>query len=1162
MVNNNLTTNIVVNHNGEQELELVDNTFNTNTESIPSPLLQPNPLLTDDTNNSFADYNNELNKNYYHEQFEELEKIGRGGFGTVYKVMHKLDGNVYAIKVISLIKTSDEHKYRVLNEVKSLATVRSQYVVQYYNSWLDDYSNQLYIQMEFCPQSLRSLLKDKGLAFGRQSAEPMNVYEYYISCEIFKELLQCVQYLHELSPQIIHRDLNPDNVLIVYNTNAENNCFIKLCDFGLATLHNPDKHYRTKYKHTCDVGTLRYEAPEVANKKYGHKSDVYSLALIGGEIFDLELYERTLNTYPSDHMLKAWVVCLHRMLQSMMSFPIWDDRPECRQVLAKYNEWSIEKTYVVENKDFNKCELKDSFARFGDDLCELLLSYLTASEKFSCECVCKQWQRLVFNSITKLVVGVTGSWVSQETRPVNMTALEVALRKCVFISTIEVNHISNTDREVVFQLIVNCPKLDFLDMNRLRQTTNTFEGLSENQIKHLSIDYTILRQKSYVKELAKIINKYMNCLQSLKVTAFGGKQMVTPDTIESFDDSIVTTFSRYIHCLINLKQLVINSTITLEDNVTNPLREMCEKCSNIEILVLNIRCKNTGSVDQLFLAINSLKKLKGLTISIYGRHLDNNELMIRSQQLADCRQLRRLTMRFVSLNREFSGQFFVDIGQHLPRLQHLNINDIDLRDSHTVPALSQLSHLRSINMNSMIRFTDQEMWTFVRQMCCVTTVCHNQIRHRLRKNVKRSNGDRGNPYESRKKIKTDQRAEPLISTSGPSGNGIVVNVGEIAIQNPHSISWYKCVAKIPMRRAIGQIVAKYARVVSLNAVIRSVHTDCIKMLCQKCGPDCQFLTIHSLNKLQITRSEARLVAKKCPELRELHVTAHGMITIDELDIELLLRRLPSIVSFKLNAPIAGQYCGDVFVRMNTGVKAIETSGDLFNARAICQLGLKGANKLRELAISRFDPNCMDKIVVCFKQIRVLTIDVRSGVVDRHQEFDLQPLFESISRLADLKELSLTLSDNCSDIDYLTVEGLRECRKLKALNITNGDLEEDCVYSIAKNIPKLRKLSLNWCEFLVEESDTLMACLVWIKDMRRLSELSLKGNEEVTDSEFEWLITNCRKINRIDVSDTDQITADAICQCIDVCRQQPNRSIEAVFSHNLKTSVDELNLTIF
>ncbi|CAG2115848.1 unnamed protein product [Medioppia subpectinata] len=173
----------------------------------------------------------------------------------------------------------------MLKEVKHLAKLDSKFVVKYYHSWLE--SNHLFIQMEFCSQSLKSVLKDKPIVFERQPEDLINsVFEYYISCEIFKEILECVQYLHESKPVIIHRDLKPDNILI--NINFGSNRCVKLCDFGLATDHNTDGHTSSRYEHSV-VGTSRYMAPEVYSGRYNHKSDVYSLSLIGAQLFAIDL---------------------------------------------------------------------------------------------------------------------------------------------------------------------------------------------------------------------------------------------------------------------------------------------------------------------------------------------------------------------------------------------------------------------------------------------------------------------------------------------------------------------------------------------------------------------------------------------------------------------------------------------------------------------------------------------------------------------------------------------------------------------------------------------------------------------------------------------------------------------------------------------------------
>ncbi|CAG2101738.1 unnamed protein product [Medioppia subpectinata] len=47
---------------------------------------------------------------------------------------------------------------------------------------------------------------------------------------------------------------------------------------------------------------------------------------------------------------------------------------------------------------------KDSLDRFGDDLCQLLLSYLSLEDRFRYECVSKQFQRTVFESVVDIEI--------------------------------------------------------------------------------------------------------------------------------------------------------------------------------------------------------------------------------------------------------------------------------------------------------------------------------------------------------------------------------------------------------------------------------------------------------------------------------------------------------------------------------------------------------------------------------------------------------------------------------------------------------------------------------------------------------------------------------------------------------------------------------------
>ncbi|CAG2105710.1 unnamed protein product [Medioppia subpectinata] len=145
-------------------------------------------------------------------------------------------------------------KQRILREMKILLKLYSNFVVKYITSWPE--SNHLYIQIELCSQSLKSVLKDKAIVFGRQPENPINVYEYFICCEIFTEILECVQFLHSSDPPVIYRDLKPENILIEHNFMS--NRFIKVCDFGLATDHD-----MPSMSHTAGAGTSAYMAPDV-----------------------------------------------------------------------------------------------------------------------------------------------------------------------------------------------------------------------------------------------------------------------------------------------------------------------------------------------------------------------------------------------------------------------------------------------------------------------------------------------------------------------------------------------------------------------------------------------------------------------------------------------------------------------------------------------------------------------------------------------------------------------------------------------------------------------------------------------------------------------------------------------------------------------------------
>jgi serine/threonine protein kinase len=180
-----------------------------------------------------------------------------------------------------VLEHSDEIKEKFLKELRIEAKIRSDYTVNYNNSWIEN-NEMLYIQMELCFNTLKGIIEQKQNEFKRNRFEGMTSLEYYISSELFKEILEAVNYLHSLKPPIIHRDLKPTNILITEGLNGR---FVKLGSFDLATIHKFDEQI-----HTIGLGTSGYVAPEVLNgRNYDMKADIYSLGVVLQELFDVDI---------------------------------------------------------------------------------------------------------------------------------------------------------------------------------------------------------------------------------------------------------------------------------------------------------------------------------------------------------------------------------------------------------------------------------------------------------------------------------------------------------------------------------------------------------------------------------------------------------------------------------------------------------------------------------------------------------------------------------------------------------------------------------------------------------------------------------------------------------------------------------------------------------
>ncbi|MQM18879.1 hypothetical protein Taro_051874 [Colocasia esculenta] len=220
--------------------------------------------------------------------FSELNLLGQGGFGSVYKGLLP-SGQVVAVK--RLLAGCGQGVEQLKNEVVLLAKLQHRKLVKLLGVCLDG-EDKLLIVYEYVPN--RSL--DKFL-FDPAASHQLNWERRF---KIIVGIALGLQYLHEDSQvKIIHRDLKASNVLLDGDMNP------KISDFGLARLFPGDQ---TQASTTRVVGTFGYMAPEyVMRGQFSSKSDVFSFGVLVLEIVTGQRNTSlTTSGSPADLLGRAW----------------------------------------------------------------------------------------------------------------------------------------------------------------------------------------------------------------------------------------------------------------------------------------------------------------------------------------------------------------------------------------------------------------------------------------------------------------------------------------------------------------------------------------------------------------------------------------------------------------------------------------------------------------------------------------------------------------------------------------------------------------------------------------------------------------------------------------------------------------------------------------
>ncbi|ODQ81367.1 hypothetical protein BABINDRAFT_20540, partial [Babjeviella inositovora NRRL Y-12698] len=217
-------------------------------------------------------------------QFEALEIIGRGSFGTVRKVRRKEDGLIVVRKEMEYQAMNARERTQLVAEFRILRELNHPNIVSYYSHDLLPEQKMLHLYMEYCDGGDMSAII-KQFKDDREYIPEQFVWSVLVQmllalhrCHYGRDVARCELFAHGPAPAhvdaakvIIHRDIKPDNIFLTNNSET-----VKLGDFGLAKMLNSQQEFAKTY-----VGTPYYMSPEVlVDAPYSPVCDIWSLGCV------------------------------------------------------------------------------------------------------------------------------------------------------------------------------------------------------------------------------------------------------------------------------------------------------------------------------------------------------------------------------------------------------------------------------------------------------------------------------------------------------------------------------------------------------------------------------------------------------------------------------------------------------------------------------------------------------------------------------------------------------------------------------------------------------------------------------------------------------------------------------------------------------------------
>ncbi len=251
------------------------------------------------------------------DRYQLVERLGADGMGEVYRAEHVTIGKSFAIKVLLGEVGADNNMVaRFHREAKSLSLLSHRNVVSVAD-FGETEEGLLYLVTEFIDGTqLSDEMKDSVFGIDR-------------TIHVIRQIGKALGHAHRRG--LVHRDLKPDNVMLVQTDDEPD--VVKVLDFGIARFTDGEDLHETETRNRLTsqgivMGTPAYIAPEQAmGLPLDHRADLYSLGILLYELLaghvpfqaksPIELMSKHLQQQPPDLVrtdmtgnFKAVTMCL------------------------------------------------------------------------------------------------------------------------------------------------------------------------------------------------------------------------------------------------------------------------------------------------------------------------------------------------------------------------------------------------------------------------------------------------------------------------------------------------------------------------------------------------------------------------------------------------------------------------------------------------------------------------------------------------------------------------------------------------------------------------------------------------------------------------------------------------------------------------------------